>query len=243
MLTEVSSPVDVGEIPPKQLLARNAIDPTPDQIAPSEDAAHSPAEGSHSTQEHRSDPEFEDDVMDISRSEVDEGETSTYSPKLPNAELHHTTDLLNDEESYEPPSAVNILEQVETKPAWELPVPDIVTKATNDDTNRSNAGRPPQLGLIQGAQGEVPADNSSPSMSDASDPDDYEPPEPAVPVLEPALRPATMSPVSTSFNGFPNDIVKGTNKSMHSVPPLGLDRTKSSAEKSAQDSPEVNRLH
>lgn len=164
-----------------------------------------------------SDGELED-IMDISRSDIDEAEVSYYSPK-PMTNVQEVTGSMDDDENYEPPSEISmtlrqeldsdhILLQQEyktakvnlpaatqnqpsadhdaepiEKPTWGEPSPSV--NATTGDDEQS------QLSLSR-----------SPSAADGSDPDEYEPPEPA-PLGEEVQRPAQISSVESERSFSP----------------------------------------
>ncbi|KAL6718859.1 hypothetical protein ACLMJK_003093 [Lecanora helva] len=150
------------------------------------------------------------DSMDISRSEIDEGESSNYSPTLLRTEVRLSTGSNeDDEENYEPPGDISVVQQQDPTPvaaqpqktsqkvdpsdiATELPYTDKQEKHEPDFTNGSTFGAD-----IIGYE----HDNSErgPSLLDVSDSDDYEPPEPTALPSEPHLHPqAATSPKASS---------------------------------------------
>ena len=142
-----------------------------------------------------------EDVMDISRSEADEGELTEYSPSPPIAEDRQSINPVDDEESYEPPSDLPNLQLQDLDSFADrapsdsgvaaIALPDVrIDDAPADhpkkilpqfDDENSNSDANMQVGK-QVSDGESP-------VADASDLDDYEPPEPAPLVSEPILRP------------------------------------------------------
>ncbi len=158
-----------------------------------------------------SDGEVEEDVMDISRSEIDEGELSEYSPKLPNAEVLQTEILVDDEEGYEPASDSGVVQQHPTQdPApmngeiLEVEMPD--ADLCSWPTNEQGAGvllSVDELDHNADPQDEEQLSHPSMSVTDDSDPDDYEPPEPALPPKVSALEP------ESSISSLPSVDVNG----------------------------------
>lgn len=158
-----------------------------------------------------SDGELEEVVMDIARSEIDEGELPEYSPKLPNAEVLSTENLVDDEERYEPASNSGLVQKHTTQD----PAPtegDIVEAALPDAdldswlTDKQEAGVPlSHDGPNHNAdlQDEEQLSHPSLSLANDSDPDDYEPPEPALQPKVSALGPESLlsSPPSVDVNG------------------------------------------
>lgn len=173
-----------------------------------------------------SDGEVEEDVMDISRSDVDEAEHSVYSPK-PLTEVQDATGFIDNDENYEPPNEINITQGQELGPDHVLLYPDHETAKTDlpavsqSQISANQYAEPrekPASGEPSSAINANMADDEqsqrslscSPSLADASDPDDYEPPEPA-PSGEEAPRRAQMpravseksfSPPDVDTNGF-----------------------------------------
>ena len=167
------------------------------------------------------DGELEEDVMDISRSDFDEAELSLYSPK-PSTMLQDTLGVTDDDENYEPPSKIGISQRQEPTPDAVLLCPDLeilnagLPAATQNQPSGDQDAKPintPILGERSPAANADMAGNEqsqrslsrSPSLIDASDPDDYEPPEPA-PLGEVVPRPAQMSSVDSEKSFSPPNV-------------------------------------
>ncbi len=174
-----------------------------------------------STDDRMSDGELEEDIMDISRSDVDEAELSLYSPK-PLTEVQDSSSSIDDDENYEPPSEINITQRQELNPDLVLLHQDLETAkadlpaATQNrpsaDQDAKPMGKPTSGEPSPGANaniagGEQPQRSlsRSPSLADVSDPDDYEPPEPA-PLGEEVPRSAQMSSVDSEKSFSPPDV-------------------------------------
>lgn len=167
-----------------------------------------------------SDGEMEEDNMDISRSDVDEAELSLYSPN-PMSEVQDVSGFIDDDENYEPPSEISITQGQKPDPHALLLHQDFeTTKAklqaatqnqpsADHDTepveNPTSAAPSPTANTNM-AGDEQPQRSLSHSLSlaDASDPDDYEPPEPA-PLGEELARPAPMPSVDSEKSFSPPD--------------------------------------
>ncbi len=131
--------------------------------------------------------------MDISRSDVDEGEITEYSPE-PLGFVEDQPPLPGSEDAYEPPLTID-------------PVPLYTPSSQQGATVSRVAGPDPSQIMLNGPRedtgefpsskassessedtnesGEILAASRSQSLNDDSDPDDYEPPEPAIPVEAP----------------------------------------------------------
>ena len=166
--------------------------------------------------------ELEKDTMDISCSDVEEAELSLYSPKP----LTEDQDVLSftgdgDDENYEPPSEIDITQRQG---------PDLYTvlnqdlQSAKDDSTTMTQNRPPadqDAELIERPTSDGPssianADKAhtersqrsvtrSPFPANASDPDDYEPPEPAL-LGEEESQLVRMSSVESDKSFSPPDV-------------------------------------
>ena len=160
-----------------------------------------------------SDGEIEEDIMDISRSDIDEAEPSTYSPKAM-SEVQDTSGLVDEDENYEPPSQISIIQRQEphadtfflheglgTGKAV-LPAETQDQQPSSDQsaepTEEPTSGEPSSAASVI-LIGDRQSLSRSPSLANASDPDDYEPPEPA-PLGQEVPRPTRISSVADSEN-------------------------------------------
>ena len=142
-----------------------------------------------------SDGEVEGDIMDISRSDVDDTEPSLYSPKAV-TEVQDTSSFVDDDENYEPLIELSMTQRQERDSdavlfSQDLDIAEANPPAqTHEDISSSlNAesiksptpAKPsPVASVITSSDGQSRRSPSrSPSPANASDPDDYEPPEPA----------------------------------------------------------------
>ena len=174
-----------------------------------------------STDDRMSSEESEEDVMDISRSDIDEAEFSLYSPE-PLNDLHDTSNFIDDDENYEPPSEISIIQRQEPDPDAILLYQDLETaKANLPVATQNHFLADPGAELIRKPTSIEPSpspnDNAaddeqsqrllsrSPSLADANDSDDYEPPEPA-PLGEEGLRPVQMSSAGSENDFAPLDV-------------------------------------
>ena len=145
------------------------------------------------TENPMSDGEVEEDIMDISRSDVDDTEPSLYSPK---AVVQDTSNLVDDDENYEPPSELSMTQRQEKDPDAVLSSQDLdiaeahpPAQTQNKRSSKLNAEfveEPTPVEPSPVASVDTSSDEQSPrsllrspSPANASDPDDYEPPEPA----------------------------------------------------------------
>ena len=177
-----------------------------------------PSPPAQTVNEQLSDGELEEDVMDISRSDADEGEISDRSSG------HITEDqvkrgLIDDEDSYEPPGDIVMSQNLESdidavRPqqddqtananmpdvAQDTPVSDSSAEETSEE--QTSIEQTPCNANIQetNVQDEDKAPHSSPSLADDSDPDDYEPPEPEPFEEEPELQSASANRSYASFS-------------------------------------------
>lgn len=183
------------------------------------------------TDDRMSSEELEEDIMDISRSDVDEAELSLYSPD-PLNELQDASGFVDDDENYEPPNEISIVQRKEPDPDAVVLCQELETANANlpvATQNHSFADQRVELIRMPTSIEPSPAPNDtiandeqsqrppsrSPSLADASDSDDYEPPEPASSGEE-ALRPVQMSIAGSEQSFSPPDL--GIGKSGASVP-------------------------
>ena len=174
--------------------------------------------------------ESEEDVMDISRSDVDEAELSLYSPD-PLNEFQDASAFVDDDENYEPPNDISIAQQKEPDPDAVVLYQDLETAKANlpvatQNLSFADQGAEPIRMPTSIEPSPAPNDNiaddeqsqqspsRSPSLADAGDSDDYEPPEPAS-LGEEVLRPAQMSSAGSEESLSPPDV--GISKSVASV--------------------------
>lgn len=167
--------------------------------------------------------------MDISRSDVDEGESFDYSPKLPNAEPQQ---LMEDEEAYEPPSDIGLRPQHESEQASSMADTLLKDAPGNDsemhdvahDILATNSENPSTVDgeTLANIQDQEHLLIRSPSLTDASDPDDYEPPEPASLMHEAALLPEVIAPYSESASLPPGADADSDIAPIHAGSPAGI---------------------
>ncbi len=183
----------------------------PTTTVQSENASASalPLQAATHADEQLSDGELQEDIMDISRSEIDEGELSEYRPKIPDAKVNHT-DNHEDKEGYEPASKNGVIQRHPTQDSdpingevVEIDMPDADPESLL--TNEPGAGFPLSIDELDhnaDLQDEGQLSHPDLSLADDSDPDDYEPPEPALspklPVNEP--KTSTSSPPYNDVN-------------------------------------------
>ncbi len=167
-----------------------------------------------------SDGEIEEDIMDISRSDVG-AEPSLYSPKVV-SEAQDTPNLIDDDENYEPPNEISIIQRQEPNlnaillyEDLQNVKPDLPAETQNQYPADQNAdlmenptsGEPSSAASVNMAVDEQ-AQRSlshSPSQANASDVDDYEPPEPA-PLGEEKPRLIRISSVDSEKSFSPLDV-------------------------------------
>lgn len=151
-----------------------------------EDAVVPPTQPYITTDEPLFEGELEEDVMDISRSEVDEGELSEYSPTIANAETLQIENTVNDEQS----DKLSTDDGIKRRPS----MPDR-TSANREGVEIEMSNAKVETFSTDGRELEEPLhvtehnhstdvqdeeQMSHPSMANDSDADDYEPPEPAL---------------------------------------------------------------
>lgn len=157
--------------------------------------------------------------MDISRSEMDEGEISEYSPESL-GKPKNDSNADEDEETYEPPSDIGPPQQSASKATDaraqpqtqieepkasnsdpKLPMADRADRAAPSDPQSTNKMIIETETLVK-----VPAIHRSPSFPESSDSEDhdYEPPEPAPRAPEVGLPPDTSSVASESHLSPPD---------------------------------------
>lgn len=167
--------------------------------------------------------------MDISPSDVDDAELSFYSPK-PLSEARDTSGFIDDDdddnddndENYEPPSEISITHRQEPDPDTVLLYQDLEPAKTDspaapqDQPSADQYTKPIEKPFLGEPSAAANADmagdeqsqwsiSHSPSLADASDPDDYEPPEPA-PLGEEVPRPTKMSRADSEKSFSPPDV-------------------------------------
>ena len=166
--------------------------------------------------------EIEEDTMDISRSDVEEAELSLYSPKP----VTEDQDILSftgdgDDENYEPPSEIDVNQRQRPELHAVLnqdlqSAKDNLTTMTQNrplvDQDAELIGRPALDGPSSIANADkADTERSQRSVSrslfpaNASEPDDYEPPEPALLGKEDS-QPLRMSSVESDKSFSPPDV-------------------------------------
>ena len=215
-----------------------AVNTLQDQGSDPRSFALSSASTPRTEDEHPPIEDPEEDVMDMSQSEADEGEITTYSPKPINTQDQQAAAYEEDEESYEPPGDINIVQQHELGlTASHLPSNSEITQhvaVTSPESTTNNKEAPlaiPVDGLtldadMQDTEGVL---QSSPSLADASDPEDYEPPEPAMLMAEPMspLRMTRSEPVTPPLHASA-DVIDEV-EVVHSGSPPALEYKNTSA--------------
>lgn len=166
----------------------------------------------------------DDDTMDTSRSDVDEAGLSLYSPKAM-IEVRDTSGVVDDDENYEPPSEIGIIQRQESNHNAVLSSQDLDTAKTilpaqmqnqtstdldaehAEPIDRPTSGEPSPAASVDMADDEPLRQSLSRSSSPAnpSDSDDYEPPEPAS-LGDEVPRSAHMSSVGFETSFLPRDI-------------------------------------
>lgn len=173
----------------------------------------------NSTAEGLSEGELEEDVMDISRSDADEGEISDHSPEQ--MVVDQDKQSLDDDESYEPSSDIITARQTEppvgtAQPEFNdgraddygldvvsvMPMGDASVKTTTEEPNSSE-----DFASSGNTQNEKESQYPNFPMANDSDLDDYEPPEPASLGEDSALQPMSVnsSHASVSASGLDHD--------------------------------------
>ena len=172
--------------------------------------------------------------MDISRSDADEGEISDHSPEQMVVDGDKQSPV-DDEESYEPSS--DIITTRQSEPDVDTAQPelkgrradnyalDVVSDMRMDDTSAKTTTEEPDSSEDFASSGITQDEEESQypnfSMADDSDPDDYEPPEPASLGENSALQPISANSSHASFSapGFDQD---NTEVDRNSEPLSGL---------------------
>ena len=194
----------------------------PSDAAANVRAIHGKVPSMHAADDRMSLGEVEEETMDISRSDVEEAELSLYSPKP----MTEDQDILSftgdgDDENYEPPSEIDInqrqrpdLHAVLTQDL-QLAKDNLTTMTQNRppvDQDAELIGRPTSDGPSSIANADTAdTERSQRSVSrslfpaNASDLDDYEPPEPALLGKEDS-RPLRMSSVESDKSFSPPDV-------------------------------------
>ena len=184
--------------------------------------------------EELSEGELEEDVMDISRSDADEGEISDHSPEQMVVDQDKQS-LVDDEESYEPPSDIITTRHLETDIDTAQPelndrradncALDVVSDITMGDTNVKTTTEEPNSSEEFASSGNTQDEEDSQypnfSMADDSDPDDYEPPEPASLGENSLLQPISANSSHASFSASGLD-PENTEVDHYSEPLSGL---------------------
>lgn len=152
--------------------------------------------------------ELAEDVMDISQSDVDEGEITDYSPDSP--DLVDQTLLPESEDTYEPPLTIDPVPLHPStsqqcgngSPVAETDASHITRNGTQEDFEPSRDSRASSDSSPDtNESGEILAEPRSQPLNDDSDPDDYEPPEPATLVEAPTpLLSRDIDSTDTSFS-------------------------------------------
>ena len=167
-----------------------------------------------------SEGELEEGIMDISRSDAGQAETMPNSISMEN------------EETYEPPADI-ILPDTEPSDATEAPIvgqslpePDQTGYVTNDSP-RASAKLPEEekfLSVDQDATAQIAEVYDKPpetiSVSDASDPDDYEPPEPTPSEGKTTLSEVVMADSPDAQLVVADDKLSFTNQAVMPVSPV-----------------------
>ena len=173
------------------------------------------------TDDRVSDGELEEDIMDISRSDNDEAGLSFYSPKAANG-VQGTSGFIDDDENYEPPSEISINQRQEQDPDAVVLSQDLEAAKADRPAKTQNQSSTDQYGeqIEKPTSGESsPAASvnragdeqsrqslsQSASVANASDPDDYEPPEPA-PLGEQVPQSTLMASVASEKSFPPRDV-------------------------------------
>ena len=198
-------------------------DPThPSDAAANGKAIQDKVSSTHAADDRLSLGEVEEDTMDISRSDVEEAELSLYSPK-PLTEDQDTLSFTGngDDENYEPPSEIDI-DQRQRLDLHAVLSQDL--QSAKDNLTAMTQNRPPvdqDSELIGRLTSDGPSSIANADKADtersqrsvsrtlfpanASDPDDYEPPEPALLGKEES-RPVRMSSVESDKSFSPPDV-------------------------------------
>ena len=143
--------------------------------------------------EELSEGELEEDVMAISRSDADEGEISENSPEQMVVDQDKQSPVVDDEESYEPSSDIVTARHAEPEinaaqpesngrrtDNYTLDVVSVMPMgATSAKTTTEEPNSSEDFASSGNTQDEEELQYPNFSIADDSDPDDYEPPEPA----------------------------------------------------------------
>ncbi len=184
--------------------------------------------------EELSEGELEEDVMDISRSDADEGEVSDHSPEKMVVDQDKQSPV-DDEESYQPPR--NIITTQHPEPNVNTGQPelndrladnyalDVVSDMPMGDTSVKTTTEEPNFSEDFASSGNTQEEEDSQyqnfSMADDSDPDDYEPPEPASLGENSVLQPISANSSHASFSA-PGLDPENTEVDHYSEPSSGL---------------------
>lgn len=203
-----------------QAQSTGAKGPKHDQVAQDQNIHQPSASPSPAVYKQLSDGELEEDVMDISRSDVDDGELSDPSYKSLKCEALQNTSLIDDEQNYEPPATVTILDSPEDTEIKSVERPatadDKITANVDDHVDsKQSLDRDPNTNL--GDRERLLSE--SPLVDDSSDLDEYEPPEPALSSPRKAVpHLASMTPPFPSLSLHNVDsIVPAQSSSAHNV--------------------------
>lgn len=200
--------------------------------------------------EELSEGELAEDVMDISRSDADEGEISDHSPE------HMVVDQdkqshVDDEESYEPSSNIITARQPELRVdtaqpelndrraddydldvVSDMPMGDASVETTTEEPNSSEEFR-----SSGNTQDEKESQYPNFSMTNDSDLDDYEPPEPAAIAEDSALQPLSVNSSHASISASGLD-QRNTEVEHHSESLSGLRDHLTSSDTAAKADPQ-----
>ena len=169
--------------------------------------------------EDLSEGELEEDVMDISRSDADEGEISDHSSEQ--MVVDQDKQSLVDEESYEPSSDIITTRQPEPPVGTAQPefndgreddygLDDVSDMPMGEASVKTTTGEPNSFEAFASSgniQDEKESQYPNFPMANDSDLDDYEPPEPASLQEDSALQPMSVnsSHASVSASGLDQD--------------------------------------
>ena len=142
--------------------------------------------------------ELAEDVMDISRSDVDEGEITEITDYIsePSGAIMNSNALPDREDTYEPPLTINPVTMdipafQQDGPTTQVSLSDTSEVPPDDNLEDSEKPRVPKTSRDSSENadglGESLATSRSQSSTDDSDQDDYEPPEPVTPAEGPIL--------------------------------------------------------
>lgn len=167
----------------------------------------------HPTEDQLSDGELEEDVMDLSRSDVDEGEITEYTPE-PHFKTDNVVDMEEDGESYKPPSDVASMQPSAPDPIIALRHSDddyeakakfsvvLASPSNANDVDQEMSGVS-QVSVDISEKADIQDGGLFPrrthSLADTSD-SDYEPPEPTPPAND--ARPQPLGPAPDTSSVF-----------------------------------------